>query len=184
MHKSVLNFVRKHVKAQEVNGKQVLEVGALDVNGNVTNWVLEFEPNDYIRTDMRPGPNVDHTIDACELVNTFGNDEFHLVLCLETLEHIQNWTRAVVNMKAVTKPGGCIILTTRSEGFALHDYPEDYWRFSVETMAEIFSDWCIEVVEADPEVAGVFLKARKPLHGWHPKKLWQHWATTMKEEDI
>jgi hypothetical protein len=41
-------------------------------------------------------------------------------------------------MKQVLKPGGIILITTRSQGFPFHEYPVDAWRFSVEDMHKSF----------------------------------------------
>ncbi|MCW2933034.1 MAG: hypothetical protein JWM19_3996, partial [Actinomycetia bacterium] len=65
--------------------------------------------------------------------------------------------------------GGVLVLTTRSEGFPLHGYPEDWWRFSVEAMGAILQAAGLDVerLEPDPDPAspGVFARARKPA-GW------------------
>jgi len=65
-------------------------------------------------------------------------------------------------MKQLCKPGGLIVATTRSYGFGLHGYPQDYWRYEIEDMQEIFSDFNILALEKDPQSPGVFIKARKP----------------------
>ena len=52
---------------------------------------------------------------------------------------------------------------------ALHEYPGDYWRFSVEDMRRIFASWTNVRVITDPQVPGVFVVAQKPhaLHSIH-----------------
>jgi hypothetical protein len=69
----------------------------------------------------------------------------------------------------VQKPGGVLVLTTRSAGFPLHGYPDDHWRFPVESMGEILyaAGLVVERCEPDPDPAspGVFAKAGKP-DGW------------------
>jgi hypothetical protein len=40
----------------------------------------------------------------------------------------------------------------------------DYWRYEIEDMYKLFSDFEILILEKDPSVPGVFLKARKPLN--------------------
>lgn len=58
-------------------------------------------------------------------------------------------------MKRVLKPGGRLVLTTRSVGFQYHE-PPDYWRFSMEDMREIFADMERVLIEPDSLVSGVF----------------------------
>jgi len=55
-----------------------------------------------------------------------------------------------------------LLLTTRSLGFPLHEYPGDYWRFSVLDMRCIFAGWVDVSVLNDGQVPGVFVVARKP----------------------
>jgi hypothetical protein len=80
----------------------------------------------------------------------------------ETLEHIRDWKTAVHNMKRVLKPGGLLIITTRSFGFPFHCFPDDYWRYEVEDFQKIFGDLSIEALSSDPQEPGVFLRSRKP----------------------
>lgn len=56
-----------------------------------------------------------------------------------------------------------IYITIPSYGFPYHGYPYDYWRYEIEDMYKIFSDFEILVIERNPLAPGVFLKARKPI---------------------
>jgi hypothetical protein len=67
----------------------------------------------------------------------------------------------VNNLKDVLKRGGYI--TTRSYGFPFHTYPYDFWRYEVEDLQKIFSDFKITKIVRDREASRVFLKARKPF---------------------
>jgi hypothetical protein len=80
----------------------------------------------------------------------------------EMLEHVADWKSVIHNLKGVLKPGGSLMLTTRSPGFPRHDWPDDYWRFSCADMAEIFRDFDLQAVRPDPQYPGVFVMARKP----------------------
>ena len=92
-----------------------------------------------------------------------------MVISTEMLEHAEDWQAAVRGMVSVLAPGGVLVLTTRSEGFPLHGYPEDHWRYSVEAMGQILKAAGLDAerLEADPQAGhpGVFAKARKP-RGW------------------
>lgn len=165
MHQSVMDFVSKVVRPEHVQGLTVLEVGSYDVNGSVRPGLEALGPAEYIGTDMREGPRVDRVLDATQLVTEFGADRFDAVICCEMLEHCWDWRRAINQMKTVLKPGGLLVLTTRSPGFPLHDHPSDHWRFTTGDMGQIMADLDGLVVEADPQVAGVFsagIKNGKP----------------------
>ena len=54
-----------------------------------------------------------------------------------------------------------IYITTRSYGFPYHAYPYDFWRYEIEDMKKIFSDFEIIKLIKDHEASGIFLKAKK-----------------------
>jgi len=163
MHPSVMDFLRQEVKDSEILGKEVLEVGAQDVNGSPREVVSQMRPKKYIGVDFTAGKGVDLVLDVADLVMYFGIDRFPAVISTEMLEHAKDWRTAVSQMKAVLAPGGILVVTTRSPGFAFHGYPHDYWRFTVGDFFRIFGDMVIEILKPDPLPGhpGVLLKARK-----------------------
>lgn len=174
MHNSVMEFCKRHIT--DARGKRVLEVGAYDVNGTVREFVEEQKPEIYIGTDLRACDHqscyrndrrcVDIVLPAEKLCELFAEKSFDIVICTEVLEHVQDWEKVLDEMTAVLKPGGYLIVTTRSPGFPFHEYPIDKWRFTVENMNEIFDDFT-KTVEEDKEAPGVFVKAtRKSSSCW------------------
>lgn len=161
-HRSCIEFVRSQLGLEEIAGAAVLEVGSRDVNGSVRPLVERAGPASYVGVDIEDGPGVDEVCDATELVSRFGAEQFDVVLSTELLEHVRDWRQAVSQMKDVLRPGGTLVITTRSRGFGVHAYPHDYWRYEPEDMRQIFRDLEIESLERDPTRPGVFLKAQKP----------------------
>jgi SAM-dependent methyltransferase len=158
-----LDFTRAQLGEGDVRGRDVLEVGARDYNGTVRSVIEPFEPARYVGVDMLAGPGVDVVAKAEALVDHFGADSFDVVISTELLEHARDWRQVVSNLKRVTRPGGVLVLTTRSKGFPFHGCPLDFWRFELEDFRAIFSDFTIETLEQDaPQTPGVFLRARKP----------------------
>jgi SAM-dependent methyltransferase len=161
-HRGCLSFAHTHLTAADVAGQRVLEVGSRDVNGSVRPIVESLGPCEYVGVDIEAGPSVDLICRAEDLVKRFGASSFDIVISTELLEHVRDWRSAVSNMKTVLRPGGTLLLTTRSRGFHLHGYPWDYWRFELDDMRAIFGEFDIDALEADAIAPGVFLKASKP----------------------
>lgn len=163
MHASVLDFLRSHLSVTEVKGSRVIEVGSFDVNGSPRSVVLPLEPKEYIGVDSQAGNGVDRVVEAGELVGTFGAESFDVVICTEVLEHVRDWREVVAQLKRSVRSKGLLLITTRSPGFPYHPYPVDLWRYTLDDIRRIFSDMEILELVADPQVPGVFLKARKQI---------------------
>lgn len=161
-NKSCIDFGKANLKAEGVRGASVIEVGALDVNGSLRPIVQSFGPSGYIGVDIQMGRGVDRICRVEDLVSTFGADSFDLVICTELLEHVTDWSKAIHNLKAIVKPLGTLLVTTRSRGFEYHGYPFDFWRYELSDMEFIFSDFDIKSLKSDPEEPGVYLAAEKP----------------------
>ena len=157
-----LETVKQAVTAADVTGKRVLEVGSLDVNGSVRGDIMALRPAEYVGIDIRPGPGVDVICDAGDLVDRFGERAFDVVISTELLEHARDWRRIVSNIKRVTRPGGLMIVSTRSYGVDFHRRPWDYWRYEKEDFTTIFADVLVEDLKLDPTDPGLLIKARKP----------------------
>lgn len=158
---SGIGFVEKVLKEEDVKGRRVLEIGALNVNGSVRPSIERFGPAEYIGVDMVEGSGVDLVCRAEELAARFAPGRFDLVVSTEMLEHVRDWRRVISNMKALLEEGGILLITTRSFGFGYHAFPYDFWRFEAEDMRAIFSDLAVTDLESDPLDPGVFLKAVK-----------------------
>jgi SAM-dependent methyltransferase len=164
-HVAVIEFFIENVEKEEFEDKRVLEVGSKYVNGSVRPLIERFcSPKEYVGVDIEPGKFVDLILPAEKLVEYFGPESFDVVIATELLEHIQNWRLVVGNLKGVLKCGGYIYITTRSHGFPFHAYPYDFWRYEIEDMRKIFSDFEVLKLIKDHEAPGVFLKARKPFN--------------------
>ena len=154
-------FVRAQLAETEVSGRKVLEVGAYDVNGSVRSMVRAMGPAMYVGVDVIDGPGVDVVCDVQSLVARFGECSFDVVISTEMLEHVADWSGAVNNLQAVLKPGGVLIVTTRSQGCHFHGYPADFWRFEASDMLVIFADMDIEAICPDESgTPGIFIRAR------------------------
>lgn len=162
-------FVAKHLNRESVHGLRVLEVGArgFGVRPLIDSW----GPAQYVGIDLQPGPGVNIVHSAENLLGVFESDSFDVVLSTETLEHVRDWRMVLLGIKSVTKPGGIVVLTTRSQGYPFHAAPHDYWRYECEDMKSLFSDFTDVSIEADSQEPGVFVAATKPKSGYVPLDL-------------
>jgi SAM-dependent methyltransferase len=158
MHRSVLDWVGDQIVALGLREMApVLEVGSCDVNGSVC---VLFNTSGYTGVDIVKGPGVDQIVLPAKL--PFVDDHFAVVVSTEMLEHAEFPAAVLGEMWRVLKPGGVLLLTTRSEGFARHN-PPDYWRFSGWQMHDLlhWTGFVHETVVKDPQAAGVFAVAYK-----------------------
>ena len=162
-NRSCIDFGKSNLREEDIRDKSVIEVGSLDVNGSLRPLVQSSAPSRYIGVDIQAGPGVDRICKVEDLIATFGSNSFDLVICTELLEHVADWSAAIHNMKGIVKPGGGLLITTRSAGFGYHGYPYDFWRYEISDMKAIFSDFEIKSLQGDPIEPGVLMAARKPF---------------------
>jgi len=161
MNTACMDFVIASLKGEDINKMRILEVGSFDHNGTVRPAFSQHQPLEYIGIDIAAGPGVDEVCSVYDLGQRFGKNYFDLVINTELLEHVADWKAAINQMKAVTKEGGLMIMTTRTEGFLYHGYPYDFWRYSYDDMKNIFADCDIISLQKDPIEPGIFIKSRK-----------------------
>jgi len=159
---TVQDFLKKHVRHDDIKGKSIIEVGSLEVNYSVRSIFEFYSPAVYKGVDIVHGAGVDQICNAEDLLTNFGSEAFDILVSTEVLEHIKDWRIVISNFKNIIKPGGILFISTRSHGFDYHGYPYDFWRYQQEDMRVIFSEFIINTLEKDPGGPGLFLKATKP----------------------
>lgn len=151
-----------NLSQEEIKAKEVLEVGSLDVNGSLQPILKSWKPKKYVGVDIEMGKGVDIVVSGEDLLTKFKKESFDVVISTETMEHVRDWRKVISNLKAVCKPGGIILVTTRSIGFFFHAYPYDFWRYEASDMERIFADCKVLKLEKDPQDPGIFIKVQKP----------------------
>jgi SAM-dependent methyltransferase len=157
-----LDFGFRTLTRDDIAGKDVLEVGARDVNGSLRGGLQRLGPARYVGVDIEMGPGVDEICEITDLESRFGRDSFDVVISTEVMEHVREWRSAISNMKRVLRPNGVLLITTRSKGFPYHGYPYDFWRYEPEDVRTMLSDMTIDTIERDTVSPGIFVKAHKP----------------------
>jgi SAM-dependent methyltransferase len=193
-NQSCILFGATHLNGEEIKGKRVLEVGSVDVNGSLRDTVTVLEPREYIGVDIEAGKDVDIVCSAENIIDQFGKESFDAVISTEMLEHVRDWKKVISNIKNIVRPGGVVLLTTRSRGFRYHGFPYDFWRFEEADMdmRDIFSDFNIQALGADHSMPGIMIKAKKPVQ-FAEKDLSAYalysivtnkWMTTFQDSDF
>lgn len=165
MQSSVFEFVKTTVKPSYVRGKDVVEAGAMNVNGSVRPLIELMSPGTYLATDKAPGPGVD-VVCAAENLSPLSAD---LVISTDMLEHASDWHAAMLGMVLACRYGGWIVVTAPGPGFPFH-CPPDNWRFTEETLRQALVALGLEIVrlKADylpetPEIFAVARRVREPV---------------------
>lgn len=130
------DYLVEFLKIHPIQGK-VLEVGSLDVNGNIRDILSGL---DYTGVDMRTGRNVTLVLNSHDLKERFKEGEFDLVVCFDTLEHDNKFWLTIENMRWVLKSKGWLMIGVPSINHGIHEQPEDYYRFTESVFKEIFFD--------------------------------------------
>jgi SAM-dependent methyltransferase len=120
----------------------VYEFGSLQVPEQIgfANLRPLFQGKEYTGCDMREGPGVDRVLDLHEINLPSGS--VGMVLCFDTLEHVEYPLKALQEIHRILKPDGIAVISSVMN-FPIHDYPHDYWRFTPEAFRSIlkpFSD--------------------------------------------
>lgn len=157
-----IEFGRIAIKENNVRGKDIIEVGAYNINGSLRTHVQSLNPAKYIGVDISAGDNVDVVADVTTFLDTFAYSSFDVVIATEVLEHVKDWRKAISDIKHILKPHGIVIITVPSKGCGFHGCPDDHWRYELEDIKIIFSDFIIEELWKSPAGEGVFLKASRP----------------------
>ena len=147
----------------------VLEVGSFDVNGNPREHFADREKfPTYTGIDMREGPCVDKVMNTQAM--EFKDNSFDVIVDAERMEHDSRFWVTIKELFRVCRPGGHLIITTRSWGaFPPHDYPSDYWRFmdnGLRDILEYAGFECLATAYGERWQAGdraVFAIGRKPI---------------------
>jgi SAM-dependent methyltransferase len=125
-----------------------------------------FDGRRYVAAGYEPsrehGPyNCDRHEDIHAM--TFADESFDAVLCLEVLEHVADPHTAAREICRVLRPGGRLFLTApfvapyhgKGESPGHDGYP-DYWRFTHQGLARLFSPFAevrVEALDGPLEVA-------------------------------
>lgn len=134
-----LDFVRRH---RDLFHPPVLEVGSRDY-GNTQDLRALLGETDYVGVDLVEGPGVDVVVDMASDFATvdkaLGERRFRTVFCLSVLEHCRDPFAMCANLTRLMAPEAILYLSV-PHVWDIHDYPDDYWRFTPQAVRVLFPD--------------------------------------------
>ncbi|MCA9331810.1 class I SAM-dependent methyltransferase [Candidatus Saccharibacteria bacterium] len=125
--------------ATDKRKKKILEVGSgIKRNGYYYYSMKRFfdESNTFLQTDVNK--DFGHTV--LDVTKMKYRDEFDIILCLNVLEHVYDFQKAVDNIYKSLKKNGIAVIAVPTF-YPLHDEPGDYWRFTEHALRKILGDF-------------------------------------------
>lgn len=111
--------------------------GTPTIGGNLVMGMLKRGGiNDYNMLDYDNG---------VDLLKPIKGKKFDLGICMDLLEHVTNPFIVAENIKDSLNKGAFLYVTVPWV-WEVHDYPGDYWRFTIDGVKELFSG--MEVIES------------------------------------
>lgn len=125
--------------AEGVKNKRILELGSGKKRRGLCHYsVKEFfdESNEFIQSDI--DPDCGHKI--VDVTQMDYEAEFDVILCLNVLEHLFDFHKAIKNIHGALKPGGTAVISV-PVFYPLHDEPNDYWRFTEHSIKKLLQNF-------------------------------------------
>jgi SAM-dependent methyltransferase len=130
MREIVRRFAEEVIAALPM-AEPVVEIGSRPAEGQED--IADLRPmlagKQFIGCDIQAGPGVDQIEDIHHL--TFDDASVGTLFAFDTLEHVADPLRALVEVERVLKPGGVVAITSHMF-MPIHAHPWDYWRFTPE----------------------------------------------------
>lgn len=177
MHKRVFQAFEKICSRRNIKGS-VLEIGATPDDSSLLSMRSLAHTREKIGVNL-DGPHTHRDFSILEVnsnhMTCFEDDRFDAVLCNSVLEHDKYFWKTLSEIKRVTRPGGLIVLGSPGYGESLigfftnytttlkiHDFPRDYYRFSLQAFEDIFfadmSEVEIYTIMRPPRIIGAGIK--------------------------
>jgi SAM-dependent methyltransferase len=143
----VKDFAVEVIKALPI-AEPVVEVGSRPAEGQTD--LADLRPllpgKEFIGTDIQPGIGVDRVEDVHHL--SFEDASIGTVFALDTVEHVADPLRALIEIDRVLKPGGVVVITSHMF-MPIHAHPWDYWRFTPEGFGLLLAPFPTRLVLAN-----------------------------------
>ena len=124
----------------------IYEFGAYQIRGQegFSDCRTFFPGKKYIGTDTNMGPGVDEIRDISR--SGFESESIDTIISTNTIEHLEYPREAVQEMFRILKKDGTFIITSVMD-HTIHNWPNDYWRFTPECLKSLLKDFKTSFVE-------------------------------------
>lgn len=125
--------------AKNSKGKTILEIGSgIKVNGKYSYSAQHLfgDSKEFICTDINPA--FGHRV--LDITKMKDKEKYDVILCLNVLEHVYEFQKAVDNLHRSLKKNGILCIAVPFV-FPLHDEPIDFWRFTEHSLRNILSEF-------------------------------------------
>jgi SAM-dependent methyltransferase len=130
--------------AKTINSKHILEIGSGPLVSGKYHYSTKHlfsDSNDFVQSDIVK--SFGHPI--IDVTKMKYKDKFDVVLCLNVLEHVYDFQKAIDNMHSALKKDGLLIVAVPAF-YPLHDEPGDYWRFTEHALKRMFAGYKIRTL--------------------------------------
>ncbi len=126
-------------KCHTITHPRVLELGTKRSVANRSTRHDEWIPHakEYLGTDIKDGKDVDMVADVHRLSTFTGIEQFDIIISCSTFEHFKYPHLAAHEIMKVLRLDGLLFIQTH-QTYPLHNYPQDYFRFSREALTGLF----------------------------------------------
>ena len=137
----VRNFNNKEIKkfAKNIQNKKILELGSGKKRRNKQHYsAARFfdSSNDITLSDI----NEEFGHEVIDVTKMQFNEEFDIILCMNVLEHVFDFHKAIENLHKAVKKDGVVIIFVPGM-YPLHDEPHDYWRFTEHALKRLLKNF-------------------------------------------
>ena len=135
-----------------------LEPGVtLDVGGSRAPYRHLVPHTKYLTLDVDPKKKPDLCCDLHDV--KWESEYFDTIIATEVLEHLYDPKKAIGEIYRLLKPRGTVLLSTRFI-HPIHGSPHDYYRFTAEGLAHLFSEFTdVEVIPLGNRILALWLLA-------------------------
>lgn len=141
--KSLVHFVTRARKfnnrclnffACDIKNKKVLELGSGGKSKKEEYSVKRFfdNSNEFIQSDIIE----EYGYKIIDVTKMDYQNQFDIILCMNVLEHVFDFHKAIDNIYQALISGGVAIITI-PVFYPLHDEPNDYWRFTEHSLRRL-----------------------------------------------